>query len=146
MGGWSADKIITLTPTSETQVWKLRLSKPSERSYSYHCVHHLKDGTTRASEPVTTQSAAVSVDDPFEGALEILFFRAYDPQSVKTALVDVIYDDPDNEYHREERLAGRHLGRRGRSAHLADGSQQAALQVSLCLCRSKWEYPTRPIC
>jgi hypothetical protein len=102
--GWSREKVFVVKPDSAPQFWKLRLSDPMARSYTYRFVHHLKDGTTRATEPVITQAAAIPVDDPFEGALEIEFVPLLNPQKVRMAFVDVEYDDPENNYRRDERL------------------------------------------
>ena len=46
----------------------------------------------------------LGLDDPFEDALELLFLAAYDHAEVKTAFIDVQYDDPAHNYHRLERL------------------------------------------
>jgi hypothetical protein len=102
--GWKKEKIFAVTPDSEPQIWKLRLTDPTVRSYTYRFEHHLKDGSIRKTEPVTTQASALAVNDPFEGALEILFFPAFDPSTTRTVFVDVRYNDPNNKYKREERL------------------------------------------
>ena len=106
--GWKRDRIITLTATSTVQSWKLRInndvSDPMLRSYSYTIDYHLKDGSTRKSLPVNTQANAIAISDPFEAALDIRFFPAFDSTQVKMAFVDVTYIDSDNKYKREERL------------------------------------------
>jgi hypothetical protein len=112
--GWKRDRIITLTATATVQSWKLRInngrlsdndvSDPMLRSYSYTIDYHLKDGSTRKSLPVNTQANAIAINDPFEAALDIRFFPAFDSTQVKMAFVDVTYIDSDNKYKREERL------------------------------------------
>jgi hypothetical protein len=118
--GWIKEKVFTLTATSEVQSWKLRLTNPNERGFTYRMVHHLKDGSTRAGGPFPGVGTAVMVDDPFEGALELLFFPAFDATHVKTVFIDVLYDDDDLNYHREERL------------RLGEGStDEVSLRISL---------------
>jgi hypothetical protein len=36
--------------------------------------------------------------------LELLFIPAFEAATTRTVFIDVIYDDPANKYHREERL------------------------------------------
>ncbi len=102
--GWSRKKSFAFTAESPTQTWKLRSSDSNARSYSYRVLHHLKDGTTRETAPVTTEASAVSIDDPFEGALEISFFPAFDTTRTRLVMIDVEYRDPVNKYNRDERL------------------------------------------
>jgi hypothetical protein len=98
------EETLIMTASSEAQTWKLRLDDPSARSYSYQFVHHLKDGTTRQTDPVDSRSSLVPVDDPFPDALEIEFFPLFDSQKVRMVFIDVEYHDEANGYHREERL------------------------------------------
>jgi hypothetical protein len=102
--GWVARKALTLTERSEPEQWRLRLTRPDERSYSYSLVYHLKDGTKRTADPVRTEASAVAVDDPFTDALEIIFFPAFDAGRVRTLFVDVEYEDRINPYRRDERV------------------------------------------
>jgi hypothetical protein len=102
--GWVARKELTLTETSEPQLWRLRLSRPDERAYSYSLVYHLKDGTRRSAGPLRAEASAVAVDDPFADALEIIFFPAFDASSVRTVFIDVEYEDRIKPYRREERV------------------------------------------
>jgi hypothetical protein len=101
---WSLDKSFTLTQDSVPQFWKLRLNDPKARSYSYSFLYHMKDGSTKKTDPVTTRALAVPVDDPFEGAIDIEFVPLLDPSKVRMAFIDVEYKDPGNNYEREERL------------------------------------------
>ena len=93
-----------VTPDSEPQYWRLRLSDPKSRSFAYQFVYHFKDGTQRESQPVTTLAAAVAVNDPFERPLEIIFIPAFTPGQQRAVFVDVEYHDDASNYHREERL------------------------------------------
>lgn len=103
-GGLSLEKSFTLMPDSTPQFWRLRLSDPKARSYSYSLVYHMKDESTRITDPVTTRALVVPVDDPFVGALDIEFIPLFDPARVRMAFIDVEYKDPENNYEREERL------------------------------------------
>lgn len=102
--GFASEKTLLVMPDSPPQFWRLRLNDPRARSYTHQFVHHLKDGTTRLTEPLTTSALAVAVDDPFEGKLEIEFVPLLDPAKDKMAFVDVVYSDAENQYEREERL------------------------------------------
>jgi hypothetical protein len=101
---WSLDKSFTLTQDSLPQFWKLRLNDPKARSYSYSFLYHMKDGSTKKTDPVTTRALAVAVDDPFEGAIDIEFVPLFDPSKVRMVFIDVEYKDPGNNYEREARL------------------------------------------
>jgi len=102
--GWSRNRTLQVMPDSEAQFWRLRISDPTTRSYTYRFLHHLKDGTTRQTEPVTTMATGVAVDDPFDAALDILFIPAFAAIQYRAVFVDVEYHDDQNNYHREERL------------------------------------------
>ena len=64
----------------------------------------MKDGTTRETDPVTTAATKLLVNDPFARPLEIDFLPLFDANATSMAFVDVMYDDPDNRYHREDRI------------------------------------------
>jgi hypothetical protein len=102
--GWTKKKSFNVTPDSAAQVWKLRLSDPAARSYSYTLIHHLKDGTTRAAPPVAAHDSAIMVDDPFDQAIEIVFIPLFQAANVRRLFVDVEYSDPDNNYQRAEQI------------------------------------------
>ncbi|MFK7693015.1 hypothetical protein [Paenibacillus sp. HJGM_3] len=103
-GGAEQTKHLVLTQSSDVQTWKLRLDDRTARSYTYRFVHHLKDGTTRDTEPVTSQAALIPVDDPFPGAIQVEFIPLFESAKVKMVYIDVEYEDTENQYRREERL------------------------------------------
>jgi hypothetical protein len=103
-GGWIREKTFLVTSDSQPQFWKLRLTDPVTRSYTYHLIHHLKDGSTRETEPIVSQASSIPVDDPFEGAIDIELVPYLDPDQVRMIFFDFEYEDPDNNYRREERL------------------------------------------
>ena len=103
-GTWSRDHVITVQPDSGEQFWRLRLTHPDQRTYTYHLVHHLKDGSTRTGLPQTTQTTTIAVNDPFEDPLVVEFFPNYNAATIQMLLIDVIYEDVANQYTREERL------------------------------------------
>jgi len=102
--GWTKEKTFSVTPDSTAQVWKLRLSDPTARNYSYSFVHHLKDGTTRKAGPVTSHATAIMVDDPFDHAIEIVFIPLFQAANVRKVFIDIEYSDPDNKYQRSEQI------------------------------------------
>ncbi|NJO78333.1 MAG: hypothetical protein HC827_07250 [Cyanobacteria bacterium RM1_2_2] len=102
--GWKRDKAMTFTADTPAQFWKLRLDHPNERTYSYHCVYHLKDGSRQESETILSQATALPINDLFEGALDLQFIPLFNADQVRMVFIDVKYDDPVNRYHRDERL------------------------------------------
>jgi hypothetical protein len=102
--GWVAEKVVTVLPDSPPQRWRVRSDDPAARAFTYRFVHHLKNGMVRETAPVTTQAAAVPVDDSFAGALDLEFVPLYDPNQVKMVFIDVEYNDEGNNYVRQERL------------------------------------------
>ena len=97
-------RTINVAPGQALQTWKVRLGDPSRREYTYQFVHHLKDGSTRTSDPVTTQATAIPVDDPFTHAIDVDFVPLFDPTKTRMVFVDVQYHDVTNSYDREDRL------------------------------------------
>ena len=101
--GWSADKTFHIVPESKEQVWKVRLSDPAARKYSYTVTYHLKDGLGRKADPVESEDSAISIDDPFSSKLDIVLEPLFDTSKVKMAYVDLEYSDPASYYERKER-------------------------------------------
>jgi hypothetical protein len=97
-------RVLSVVPGGPAQTWRVRRRDPTRRDYTWRFVHHLKDGTTRETDPTTTTATTLPVDDPFVRPLEIDFLPLFDPNATSMAFVDVRYDDPVNHYHREERL------------------------------------------
>ena len=93
-GHWSRDKLVTVRPGSPPQSWKLRLSNPERRAYTYTMTHHLKDGTTRAAETAQTNIPLVTVNDPFDEPLVVELFPNFAWTGLKMVIVDVTYEDP----------------------------------------------------
>jgi hypothetical protein len=98
------EKVITVRPDSPEQKWRFRSDEAGALSYRYRLVHHLKDGTTRESEPVITRATQLPVNDPFDDALTIDFIPLFDPAAVRQVFIDVEYDDDANGYRRRERI------------------------------------------
>jgi len=103
-GSPALDKTLNVTPTSEPQFWRVRTDDPKARDYTYHFVHHLKDGTTKTTPPKTSRASLLPVEDPFIRPLKVDFVPTFDPAATRLVFIDVQYDDPANDYHREERL------------------------------------------
>ena len=101
---WTVSKTFRVVPDSQPQSWKLRLSRPDQREYTYKLTHHLKDGTIREGTSVRTKATTVPVTDPFPGNLDVTFFPTFDWSQLKAAMLDVTYADPANTYSREQRV------------------------------------------
>jgi hypothetical protein len=91
-------------PTSAPQFWRLRLTNPAVRTYQATFTHRLKNGDTRTTGPISSDASLLPVDDPFEGALDIRAIPLFPAGTVRQVFVDVSYEDPANNYRREERL------------------------------------------
>jgi hypothetical protein len=102
--GYSRTDVVTVIAGKEPQHWKLRLQGDPSPQYTYHCVHHLSDGSTITTDPVTTSATTVAVTNPFAGSLDLTFVPLFDPAQVHFAFLDFDYQDPDNHYHRQFRL------------------------------------------
>jgi hypothetical protein len=103
-GRWARDKIVTVRPGGPEQHWKLRLSNPGPRSFTYQVVHRLLDGTTRELAPVATEAPLVVVDDPFDEPLLIEFHPNYDAAGLRMLIVEVRYEDPASPRKRVKQL------------------------------------------
>ncbi len=95
-------KTLIVKADSPDQFWRLRLTNREQRTYRYHFVHHLSDGSTRQTEPRESDAAAIPVDDPFSSAIQISLVPLLDPNTIKFVFVDIKYEDLDNAYVREE--------------------------------------------
>jgi hypothetical protein len=102
--------IVTVKPDSPAQQWRVRTRHDHKdapdrhvREYAYQLIHTLVDGSVITSDPVITTASTVSVADPFPGRLDIDLVPAWDSASISRVFVDIVYDDPPNAYHREER-------------------------------------------
>lgn len=95
---------LRVMPDGGRQFWRLRLTRPDRREWTAQFTHHLKNGTTRTSPPVTSDASFLPVNDPFLTALDIRVIPLYAPGTVARAFVDVHYTDADNNYQREERI------------------------------------------
>ncbi|MFG1935170.1 hypothetical protein ACGFK1_31665 [Mycobacterium sp. NPDC048908] len=102
--GYSRADVVTVIAGKEPQHWKLRLQSDPAPQYTYHCVHHLSDGTAITTDPVTTSATTVAVTNPFAGSLDLTFVPLFDPAQVRFAFCDFDYSDADNHYHRQFRL------------------------------------------
>jgi len=102
--GWSTQKQFVVLPGGAEQVWKLRLSHADEIEFSYHLIHHLKNGQRIETEVITSSIPVVTVNDPFGDALNIEFFPNYDATPIRQLFIDVQYKDLRNDYQRKGRL------------------------------------------
>lgn len=99
--GWSRSRQFVVAPDSAPQAWRLRLSDPDDRRFSFRFEHHLTDGSRRTTEEVETTTPTVLVVDPFDQVLELEAEPLFDPEAFRLVLVDVLYEDSANGYRRE---------------------------------------------
>ncbi len=102
--GWAQDSVISVVAGQADQRWRLRVADMPVAPFAYSVVHHLVDGTSKTTSPVTTTVPVVVVDDPFPQSLDLDFIPLFDPAKTREVLIDVTYDDTKNNYHRNERL------------------------------------------
>lgn len=103
-GGWRREKSFYFTADDQAnRTWQLRLSYPEARDYAYQFRFTLNDGRELVGEPVTTRATRIAVTDPFYG-INIEFIPLYSPAQVRMVFIDVEYDDPENNYFRQERI------------------------------------------
>ncbi len=121
--GWTTETSIEVRHDSAPAFWRLRVEDPDIirrvvgderadpslnknplRQFTWRLVHHLKDGTTQESEPVTTSATRVRVIDPFDEPLEVEFLPLFGDSSVRQAILLFTYEDADNGYTRTARL------------------------------------------
>lgn len=102
--GWNRTDRFYFTETSDqTKAWRLRLSDPNIREYTYELIYRLKDGTERRIDPVTTEATRIIIPNPFFN-LDIEFIPLYFPGEVRMVFIDVAYSDEENQYVLRERL------------------------------------------
>lgn len=89
-------------PTSAPQFWRPRLTRPERREWTANFTHHLKNGGTRTTGPITSDASFLPINDPFDGALDIRAIPLFQPGAVRQAFVDVTYVDAANDYRRQE--------------------------------------------
>ncbi len=106
-GAFTRSSTFTVLPDSGPQTWRTRVPRalPGQdaRTMTYQLKHHLKDGSARDDEPVSTAAGRVIVHDPFPTALEIIFIPLFG-DNVSEAFAEIQYDDENNDYHRSERI------------------------------------------
>ncbi|MFE0148340.1 hypothetical protein ACFWY5_14445 [Nonomuraea sp. NPDC059007] len=96
--------IFRVRPKDAAQQWRLRLTRPAERSWTAQLTHHLSDGTTRVTPAFSGDASFLPVNDPFPDSLDILALPLFEQGTVRMAFLEVEYDDPANNYHRRARL------------------------------------------
>ncbi|MFP4343581.1 MAG: hypothetical protein ACLFU8_02700 [Anaerolineales bacterium] len=100
--GWAREKTFIVKPGDAAQEWKLRLTDPNHRAYSYRYVFHLPGGDLWETDWQEREANSLLVNDPFDRQLHVAIIPAVDPEEIRMAFVDLIYDDPDNDVHHEE--------------------------------------------
>jgi hypothetical protein len=102
--GFERSDVFRVLPDSAPQLWRLRLTHRDKREWTARFTHHLKNGTTRTSPPITSDASFLPVDDEFPATLDIRAIPLFGPDTVRRAFVDVAYRDLGNAYVRDERI------------------------------------------
>ena len=102
--GFQRNDVFRVLPDSEPQLWRLRLTHRDKRQWTARFTHHLKNGITRTSAPITSDASFLPVDDEFPATLDIRAIPLFGPDTVRRAFVDVGYRDLQNAYVRDERI------------------------------------------
>ena len=105
--GFARTKTFIVTAGNAPQTWRVRATRlpngAPPRQISHTLTHHLKDGTTRNDGPLSTTAGRLVVHDPFPDAQEYVLIPQFG-DTVSEAFVEIRYEDPDNHYHRAERI------------------------------------------
>jgi hypothetical protein len=91
--GWQTAQTFIVRPGAAPQIWKLRLADKDDSTYTYSTNCYLKDGTLIAGPSQTSTASAIVVSDPFDGSMDLTFEPAFDPSTVKLAIVEFSYQD-----------------------------------------------------
>ncbi|MER9115693.1 hypothetical protein NKH93_03605 [Mesorhizobium sp. M0954] len=103
-GQWSRDTMITVTPGDVPKSWKLRLSDPEQRWFTYRWVHRLKDGSTKEIAPLRTNIPLITVNDPFDEPLIIELYPNYDASQIRLVIVDLSYQEKNSTKKRTQQI------------------------------------------
>ncbi len=102
--GWIKRETMFFTKqVNAPQNWKLRISDPEARSYTYRIKYHLKDGTTQLIDWQQTEASKVIIPNPFH-MLDVEFIPFYLPGEVRMVFIDLEYEDTDNNHKVVKRL------------------------------------------
>ncbi len=96
--GWRTARSFTVAPGSPPQHWRVRTAGPDEREYTVTKTYHLVDGGTVKIEPETSEASTVAVTSPFARQISRRVSFAVAPGTFESAIVDVDYSDPANQY------------------------------------------------
>jgi hypothetical protein len=96
--GWSTSADFVVRAGANAQVWKLRLSDKTQRTYNYTTKCVLKDGTAFPAGPYTSTASAIFVNDAFGGGIDVMIQPAFDAAHAKSAFVELNYADDADSY------------------------------------------------
>jgi len=95
---FTASTTFVLHPGDPVVTWKLRLSDPTQRSYSYRCTYVFKDNVKYTGAWVTTADSSLVVNDPFTNVMNLRFVPVLDPTNLQEADVAIVYSEADTGY------------------------------------------------
>ena len=86
------------------QVWKLRLTRREQQTYTYRLVYNLTDGKTHEVGPVETDNPTVLIEDPFSSNRLTVKLKPVGIKwdKVELVLVKLEYTDPENRLNKSQ--------------------------------------------
>lgn len=102
------ERTFFIAPESQRQEWSIRLTDPAVRSYFVQHTWHLKDGSSITGPEEREATSQLFVGDPFVDRLTVLIHPQVDPASVLRTVIELRYDDPENNLavHKSVELVG----------------------------------------
>lgn len=97
---FSARKTFLLKPGDSGARWRLRLSNPELRSYSYRVLYLLQENARLQTDWVRTDDASLIINEPFRGNVNLRLVPLLDAQALQEAIVDLTYAEPATGYRR----------------------------------------------
>ena len=80
---FNVSKDVRARPGDPVVTWKLRLSDPTQRTYSYRCTYVFKDNVKFTGAWVTTADTSLIVNDPFTNVMNLRFVPVLDPRTCR---------------------------------------------------------------
>ncbi len=102
--GWKEKETLFFSESNAAdQHWKIRSSDIENKAFTYFIKYNMRDGNSRETEPITTETTRVAIGNPLK-AINIEFIPLFQPDTVKTIFIDVTYEDIENDIRVKERL------------------------------------------
>ncbi|QJP16072.1 hypothetical protein G3545_21965 [Starkeya sp. ORNL1] len=107
--GMRATRTVVLTADQPSFIWRLRFAEGQSKTFRYRITYFLPNNVRYrtdwvASEPITTESASVVVNSPFQGQLALRVIPVLDPLQIIEATVDLVYTDSANGFEQRRQV------------------------------------------